>query len=1093
MVQTGAEQKKPSSKRRRLDQAQVQEFSPFHSGPETHTGGFDKSTAQQKLRSFAGMSVEDLIFLEIYAGTARLSKAVSDEGFQCIPIDKTASRSSNFIAIYDVTDDLQLQQLLDFIEQEHRRIIAVHLAPACGTASKARERPLPKFSRKGFKVPKPLRSTDKPLGVDSLAGLDKIRTELANMVYAATAILIRKCASLNILCSLENPLNSLFWLFPDIQKVLAEVGGYDVIFHNCMHGGKRKKQTRWWASDATYQSLALLCDDNHPHHKWTPTETEAGLQFPTTDEAAYPHMLCKRVASIISKLACSFGAHKPEDLHAQVTAVATTSKRWILDMLPKGKKLRPLVSEFQHYITFAVSPSEDPESTDIFRLYPKGTRLVHRQLQRGRVRVDGSGSFEWFEKESEKGKTLEGGLAKSIRDNLSALGEWFNAEICTLGIPRDPWDFVQRAVAVGHPRSLAIHLSQEIQSMLVENFHQDNLELVKTRAAFLMKWSNRCKALKLDEDRLRQNMESHLQRVLQGKRLLLMKEMLLDLGYPDSSLVDEITGGFQLSGWLPKSKVFPPHVKRPQQSMAAVRTMSKGVNKSICKQVEFPADEDMAKEVWQLTLEEVERGWIWFDDACKPEHHVLAKRFGIRQGQKTRLIDDCSIGGFNGTCGSSEKLRVHAVDEISSYLSWCMTELGPQSLLEVVGKTYDLKSAYKQYGIASTDRDILRIAVWDPLEKRVRFLGLNAMPFGAVGSVSSFLRTSMAIWFIGVRGLRLCWSCFFDDFTILSTKAGSGSAALAAESLFRLLGVRFAEDGDKAVTWGTQVKTLGVVLDLAPDSVTAIGSERYVTVGHTPGRVEELQRTIGDILESGSISSKDAERLRGRLQWFESFASGRVAQQALRVVSGLSSVGRQRTKLSQREVESLVFLQQRVLTAPPTRIMTTNLSTWYIFTDGACEGDVTKVGSIGGVLVNPSGVAIEFFGSLVPDYIMNAFLSEAKHPIFELELLPVLVALCTWKKYLNCCQCVFFLDNEAAKGALIHGATKTLFGEKIISAFVNFEMQQQVKVWFSRVPTSSNVSDKPSRMDFKEVLDVGATQVSIPWSWIQELVGIVGS
>ena len=274
------------------------------------------------------------------------------------------------------------------------------------------------------------------------------------------------------------------------------------------------------------------------------------------------------------------------------------------------------------------------------------------------------------------------------------------------------------------------------------------------------------------------------------------------------------------------------------------------------------------------------------------------------------------------------------------------------------------------------------------------------MPFGAVGSVSSFLRASMAIWFIGVRGLRLCWSCFFDDFTILSTRAGSGSAALAAESLFKLLGVRFAEDGDKAVTWG---------------------------------------------------------------------------------------------KLSQREVDSLIFLQQRVLTAPPTRIMTTNLSTWYIFTDGACEGDSTKVGSIGGVLINPSGVAVEFFGNLVPDYIMSAFLSEAKHPIFELELLPVLVALCIWKEYLHCCQCVFFLDNEAAKGALIHGATKTVFGEKIISAFVNLEMQQQVKVWFSRVPTSSNVSDKPSRMDFKEVLDVGATHVSIPWSWIQELVGIVGS
>ena len=32
------------------------------------------------------------------------------------------------------------------------------------------------------------------------------------------------------------------------------------------------------------------------------------------------------------------------------------------------------------------------------------------------------------------------------------------AELCTLGIPREPWDFVERAVRAGHPRSLAIHM-----------------------------------------------------------------------------------------------------------------------------------------------------------------------------------------------------------------------------------------------------------------------------------------------------------------------------------------------------------------------------------------------------------------------------------------------------------------------------------------------------------------------------------------------------------------------------------------------------------------------------------------------------------
>jgi hypothetical protein len=50
------------------------------------------------------------------------------------------------------------------LETEKDRILAIHLAPACGTASKAREKKLVSFRNKGFKVPVPLRSKAKPNG-----------------------------------------------------------------------------------------------------------------------------------------------------------------------------------------------------------------------------------------------------------------------------------------------------------------------------------------------------------------------------------------------------------------------------------------------------------------------------------------------------------------------------------------------------------------------------------------------------------------------------------------------------------------------------------------------------------------------------------------------------------------------------------------------------------------------------------------------------------------------------------------------------------------------------------------------------------------
>ena len=280
----------------------------------------------------------------------------------------------------------------------------------------------------------------------------------------------------------------------------------------------------------------------------------------------------------------------------------------------------------------------------------------------------------------------------------------------------------------------------------------------------------------------------------------------------------------------------------------------------------------------------------------------------------------------------------------------------------------------------------------------------------------------MAIWFLGVKGLRLCWTSFFDDYTVLSRKVNATSASTAAELLFKLLGVVYATEGKKAVEWSSVVKTLGVVLNLCPPEDPAC-DRRFVTIGHTEARIAELQATISEILARGKISCKDAERLRGRLQWYESFASGRVSQQSLRTISGLASSGRNREELGAKEIAALLFLKERVLEAPPTRVMASNLRTWVIFSDGACEGETSKLGSVGAVLFDQTGKPLEFFSEKMDEEWMSFLMQDSAHPVFELELLPVLVALCVWQEQLKFCQAVFSLDNEAAKGALIQGST----------------------------------------------------------------------
>ena len=56
------------------------------------------------------------------------------------------------------------------------------------------------------------------------------------------------------------------------------------------------------------------------------------------------------------------------------------------------------------------------------------------------------------------------------------------------------------------------------------------------------------------------------------------------------------------------------------------------------------------------------------------------------------------------------------------------------------------------------------------------------------------------------------------------------------------------------------------------------------------------------------------------------------------------------------------------------------------------------------------------------------------NPIYELELLPMLVSVLAWGHLWKGCQVVFYGDNDAAPSSLIAGGSVTQVGEKIVSS-----------------------------------------------------------
>ena len=125
-------------------------------------------------------------------------------------------------------------------------------------------------------------------------------------------------------------------------------------------------------------------------------------------------------------------------------------------------------------------------------------------------------------------------------------------------------------------------------------------------------------------------------------------------------------------------------------------------------------------------------------------------------------------------------------------------------------------------------------------------------------------------------------------------------------------------------------------------------------------------------------------------------------------------------------------------------------------------------GTIGAVLVSPSGCLVEYFGEGLPDELLEIFLADSKHPIYELEILPVLAAIECWADRIAGAPVVHYLDNNAARAAFVKGHAATRCGKIMLRAYVKIEYSLGIIPWFSRVPSDSNVSDRPSRLDFTD-------------------------
>ena len=444
------------------------------------------------------------------------------------------------------------------------------------------------------------------------------------------------------------------------------------------------------------------------------------------------------------------------------------------------------------------------------------------------------------------------------------------------GIPFTPDDFIKEAYIAGHPRNFKNLLPKPIEHAVNLNMQLPPGELVALRAAWFKKWIGRIEELENQEVALKESMPDHLKRILQPKRLLVFREMLSDLNYPDLGVFDEIVHGTVLSGEVSDCGLFEKF-SGLEMTEEQLQSCAGPNRKSIFHSSRSSGDREVDETVYAKTLEEIESGWLRgpIDFSSLPENAIINRRFGLKQPNKVRLIDDFSGSQVNSTVQSFESPKPHNTDVIASVVLSLLRCESKQFL----GRAYDLKSAYRQLGINKDSLWASYVVVFNPYKRTPEVYQLLAVPFGATRAVYSFLRVAHSLWWLGCMALGIIWSNFYDDFICFSSEDLTSNTDHTVDLFFRCLGWKYAVDGDKSSEFSKKFSALGIEVNLENLS------NGFAEFKNTDRRVAELCGYIDKALSDNALTLLDAQKLRGRMQFADGQLFGRLGRLCLRAVT----------------------------------------------------------------------------------------------------------------------------------------------------------------------------------------------------------------
>ena len=385
-----------------------------------------------------------------------------------------------------------------------------------------------------------------------------------------------------------------------------------------------------------------------------------------------------------------------------------------------------------------------------------------------------------------------------------------------------------------------------------------------------------------------------------------------------------------------------------------------------------------------------------------------------------------------------------------------------------VGRTLDLKSAYKQLPCSRDSLWASVIALWNPENNTADFFVSDVLMFGSTASVYGFNRCARAIWHIAVSWAKLLVTQFYDDYPSLEVEALEASAYAIFTALLKALGWKVSQSKDEP--FSKLFSLLGVQVDLSELSTGTL------TVSNKDSRIKEIVLTVDEVLEQNEISSSSAASLFGRLTFALSSCFGKGAAPAVRFLNYCTEL-RGIHKLTGQDRTSLTLMKDFMLNIKPRKLCLDHQDPpIFVFTDAAFENGRATFG----IFVIDKDIRWTAGGD-IEDIIVDSWMADgSKQVISQAELYPVLLVKHHSGSSWIGRKIVYYIDNDSSRFSLIKASSQNRYSVQIVKAFYATEIGSPTLPWFARVPSSSNVADLPSRGKVEEcALDYAAKVVSI--------------